>query len=210
MSGIPCANSFFSFFLILLFPIYAHITPVFCLLLLMASNSENFCWNTYYFLELFSSKVQFVDWENNSWLSNYCTSIIQAKWRPLQTLTLSMQIRYMDMLLDGGLDIDSVDKVCRYLYFVSSMIYSSFLSLSLSLVHFFSPLEQWILVGMLQQDGLTALHKAIIGKKEAVISHLLRKGANPHVKDGVSRRFWSQNSIQLPHRLVLNKNYGFI
>lgn len=69
--------------------------------------------------------------------------ISTAKWRPLQTLTLSMQIRYMDMLLDGGLDIDSVDK-----------------------------------------DGLTALHKAIIGKKEAVISHLLRKGANPHVKDG--------------------------
>ncbi|XP_042389551.1 ankyrin repeat domain-containing protein EMB506, chloroplastic-like isoform X3 [Zingiber officinale] len=28
-----------------------------------------------------------------------------------------------------------------------------------------------------------ALHKAVIGKKEAVISHLLRKGANPHVRD---------------------------
>ncbi|KAL5711684.1 hypothetical protein ACHQM5_013942 [Ranunculus cassubicifolius] len=33
------------------------------------------------------------------------------------------------------------------------------------------------------KDGLTALHKAIIGKREAVISHLLRKGANPHVRD---------------------------
>ncbi|PIA40378.1 hypothetical protein AQUCO_02500224v1 [Aquilegia coerulea] len=33
------------------------------------------------------------------------------------------------------------------------------------------------------QDGLTALHKAVIGKREAVISHLLRKGANPHVRD---------------------------
>ncbi|CAK7330129.1 unnamed protein product [Dovyalis caffra] len=32
-------------------------------------------------------------------------------------------------------------------------------------------------------DGFTALHKAIIGKKEAVISHLLRKGASPHVRD---------------------------
>ncbi|KAJ6302583.1 hypothetical protein OIU77_016640 [Salix suchowensis] len=32
-------------------------------------------------------------------------------------------------------------------------------------------------------DGLTALHKAIIGKKEAVISHLLRKGASPHIRD---------------------------
>lgn len=33
------------------------------------------------------------------------------------------------------------------------------------------------------KDGLTALHKAVIGKREAVISHLLRKGANPHVRD---------------------------
>jgi len=39
------------------------------------------------------------------------------------------------------------------------------------------------------QDGFTALHKAVIGKKEAVISHLLRKGANPHVGDRV-RTFW--------------------
>lgn len=38
---------------------------------------------------------------------------------------------------------------------------------------------------LINQEGLTALHKAIIGKKEAVISHLLRKGASPHVKDKV-------------------------
>jgi len=40
---------------------------------------------------------------------------------------------------------------------------------------------------MLMQDGFTPLHKAVIGKKEAVISHLLRKGANPHVRDRVSK-----------------------
>ncbi|XVF16482.1 hypothetical protein REPUB_Repub10bG0034900 [Reevesia pubescens] len=57
-----------------------------------------------------------------------------AKWKPLQTLALSLQIPFMDKLLEDGLDIDEVDKV-------------------------------------------------IIGKKEAVISHLLRKGASPHVKD---------------------------
>ncbi|KAI8533768.1 hypothetical protein RHMOL_Rhmol10G0034700 [Rhododendron molle] len=34
-----------------------------------------------------------------------------------------------------------------------------------------------------KQDGLTALHTAIIGKKEPVISHILRKGANPNVAD---------------------------
>ncbi|CAH8300520.1 unnamed protein product [Eruca vesicaria subsp. sativa] len=68
--------------------------------------------------------------------------ISTKKWKPLQTLALSMQIQLMDNLMDNGLDIDEVDK-----------------------------------------DGQTALHKAVIGKKEAVISHLLRKGANPHVQD---------------------------
>ncbi|XP_061354143.1 ankyrin repeat domain-containing protein EMB506, chloroplastic [Gastrolobium bilobum] len=68
--------------------------------------------------------------------------ISTAKWSPLHTLALSMQISSMDKLLENGLDIDFLNK-----------------------------------------EGLTALHKAIIGRKEAVISHLLRKGASPHVKD---------------------------
>ncbi|KAK2987313.1 hypothetical protein RJ640_006401 [Escallonia rubra] len=34
-----------------------------------------------------------------------------------------------------------------------------------------------------KQEGVTALHIAIIGKKEPVISHLLRKGASPHFRD---------------------------
>ena len=48
-----------------------------------------------------------------------------------------------------------------------------------------------ILGVLLIQDGFTPLHKAIIGKKEAVISHLLRKGANPHVKDRVAGTVFS-------------------
>lgn len=44
-------------------------------------------------------------------------------------------------------------------------------------------LENGFDVDLVDMDGQTALHKAIIGKKEAVISHLLRKGANPHVRD---------------------------
>ncbi|KAK4603786.1 hypothetical protein RGQ29_012338 [Quercus rubra] len=43
-------------------------------------------------------------------------------------------------------------------------------------------LENGLDIDTVDRDGLTALHKAIIGKKEAVISHLLRKGADPHVK----------------------------
>ncbi|ERN04940.1 hypothetical protein AMTR_s00080p00129290 [Amborella trichopoda] len=38
-------------------------------------------------------------------------------------------------------------------------------------------------VDAVDKDGFTALHKAVIAKKEAVISHLLRAGANPHVRD---------------------------
>ncbi|CAN1311785.1 Ankyrin repeat domain-containing protein EMB506, chloroplastic [Linum perenne] len=68
--------------------------------------------------------------------------ISTGKWQPLQTLALSGQIRHMDRLVQGGLDIDGVDK-----------------------------------------DGRTALHTAVIGKKDAVISHLLRKGSSPHIRD---------------------------
>ncbi|ESQ46993.1 hypothetical protein EUTSA_v10027842mg [Eutrema salsugineum] len=68
--------------------------------------------------------------------------ISTKKWKPLQTLAMSMQIQLMDNLIANGLDIDDVDK-----------------------------------------ESQTALHKAVIGKKEAVISHLLRKGANPNVQD---------------------------
>ncbi|KAI3462985.1 hypothetical protein Pfo_019648 [Paulownia fortunei] len=38
-------------------------------------------------------------------------------------------------------------------------------------------------INLVDKDGLTALHFAVIGKREAVISHLLRKGANPEAKD---------------------------
>ncbi|KEH37823.1 ankyrin repeat protein EMB506 [Medicago truncatula] len=38
-------------------------------------------------------------------------------------------------------------------------------------------------IDSINKEGLTALHKAVIGKKEAVISHLLRKGASPHIQD---------------------------
>lgn len=39
------------------------------------------------------------------------------------------------------------------------------------------------------QDGWSALHKAIIGKKQAITNYLLRESANPFVLDKVSRKF---------------------
>lgn len=51
-------------------------------------------------------------------------------------------------------------------------------------IHFMDKLlENGLDIDTVDEYGLTALHKAIIGKKEAVISHLLRKGADPHVRD---------------------------
>ncbi|KAF7129983.1 hypothetical protein RHSIM_Rhsim10G0026300 [Rhododendron simsii] len=44
-------------------------------------------------------------------------------------------------------------------------------------------LENGLHIDLVDKDGLTALHTAIIGKKEPVISHILRKGANPNVAD---------------------------
>ncbi|KGN52394.1 hypothetical protein Csa_008576 [Cucumis sativus] len=38
-------------------------------------------------------------------------------------------------------------------------------------------------IDSVDEDGFSALHKAIIGRKDAVIGHLLRKGASPHIKD---------------------------
>ncbi|XP_022133478.1 ankyrin repeat domain-containing protein EMB506, chloroplastic [Momordica charantia] len=44
-------------------------------------------------------------------------------------------------------------------------------------------LESGFDIDSVDEDGFSALHKAIIGRKDAVIGHLLRKGASPHVKD---------------------------
>jgi ankyrin repeat protein len=49
-----------------------------------------------------------------------------------------------------------------------------------------SLLDSGVDINLLDKDGFTPLHKAVIGKKEAVISHLLRRGANPHVRDRVT------------------------
>ncbi|KAK8956087.1 hypothetical protein KSP40_PGU005157 [Platanthera guangdongensis] len=67
----------------------------------------------------------------------------------------------------------------------STKKWSTFHSLGLSLQ---IPLMDELLdrgcdIDVVDKDGHTALHKAVIGKKEAVISHLLRKGANPLVRD---------------------------
>lgn len=44
-------------------------------------------------------------------------------------------------------------------------------------------LESGYDIDSVDEDGFSALHKAIIGRKDAVIGHLLRKGASPHIKD---------------------------
>ncbi|XP_019707660.1 ankyrin repeat domain-containing protein EMB506, chloroplastic isoform X3 [Elaeis guineensis] len=58
-------------------------------------------------------------------------------------------------------------------------------------------LELGIDIDSVDKDGFTALHKAVIGKKEAVISHLLRKGANPHIRD---RDGWTPLHVAIQSR----------
>ncbi|KAL6013615.1 hypothetical protein ACLOJK_004113 [Asimina triloba] len=55
-------------------------------------------------------------------------------------------------------------------------------------------IESGVDIDVVDKDGYTALHKAVIGKKEAVISHLLRKGANPHIRD---KRMIELNALSL-------------
>ncbi|KAH0465621.1 hypothetical protein IEQ34_005724 [Dendrobium chrysotoxum] len=62
-----------------------------------------------------------------------------------------------------------------------SLFHSLGLSLQIPLMD--KLLERGCDIDSIDKDGYTALHKAVIGKKEAVISHLLRKGANPLVRD---------------------------
>jgi len=43
------------------------------------------------------------------------------------------------------------------------------------------------------QDGLTALQRAVIGKKQAITNYLLRNSANPFVLDKVSKKYSFKN-----------------
>ncbi|CAN6686449.1 unnamed protein product [Malus baccata var. baccata] len=63
-------------------------------------------------------------------------------------------------------------------------------------------LEDGLDIDVVDKDGTTALHTAIIAKKEAVISHLLRKGASPHVRDKVRIRL---SLISLPIHFSLGE-----
>ena len=105
---------------------------------------------------------------------------VQPKWHPLHSYALALQIPLMDKLLDTGVDINLVDKVGSWFILCDACPKTS------------SSRKVVLMLGVLLiQDGFTPLHKAIIGKKEAVISHLLRKGANPHVRDRVTGTIFS-------------------
>lgn len=56
---------------------------------------------------------------------------------------------------------------------------------------------------------MTVPHKAIIGKKEAVISHLLRKGASPNVRDKVCILLYITSFFD-PWLVYSLRGHGFI
>ncbi|XVF59853.1 hypothetical protein PTKIN_Ptkin07bG0308800 [Pterospermum kingtungense] len=55
-------------------------------------------------------------------------------------------------------------------------------------------------INAVDKNGLTALHKAIIGKKQAVTNYLLRESANPFVldEDGASLMHYAVNAASTP------------
>lgn len=124
-----------------------------------------------------------------------CSLHIQSKWNPIHTFALSAQIIPMDKLLESGFDIDSVDEVniidIQFLHFIIRN--HSFLTWTYKSRLYF-----------VNQDGFSALHKAIISRKDAVIGHLLRKGASPHIKDKVRTLFIYAAS---PVNFCVHKNH---
>ncbi|KAF3792071.1 Ankyrin repeat domain-containing protein [Nymphaea thermarum] len=68
---------------------------------------------------------------------------------------------------------------------ISSPKWSPFHSLTSSnqIIFMDELLENGYDIDAVNKDGFTALHKAVMVKKEAVVMHLLRIGANPHVRD---------------------------
>ncbi|CAN4105442.1 unnamed protein product [Withania somnifera] len=46
-----------------------------------------------------------------------------------------------------------------------------------------SLLKHAVDINVPDKDGLTAIHKAILGKKQAIFNFLLRESANPHIRD---------------------------
>ncbi|CAL9170844.1 unnamed protein product [Musa hybrid cultivar] len=106
--------------------------------------------------------------------------------------TISTVSQYDDLVKEVDLILEPEEKVILQrnevpdLSKISTMKWNPFHSLALSgQIPFMDKLleDGSTDIDCLDKDGFTALHKAIIGKKEAVISHLLRRGANPQVKD---------------------------
>ncbi|XP_022751510.1 ankyrin repeat domain-containing protein, chloroplastic-like [Durio zibethinus] len=55
-------------------------------------------------------------------------------------------------------------------------------------------------INAVDKNGLTALHKAIIGKKQAITNYLLRESANPFVRDedGATLMHYAVNAVSTP------------
>lgn len=138
-------------------------------------------------------------------LWNFVIVVFQSKWSPLHTLSLAGQIPFMDRLLENGLNIDLVDKVTLFMSMKTAIHYFCLCSFSSSFFTHFPVAFMW--VNLVKQDGLTALHKSIIGKKEAVTSHLLRKGASIHARDLVGHLLYIINLnppfVSLCYRIYL-------
>lgn len=86
----------------------------------------------------------------------------------------------MTALLKHNIDINAFDQVLQKR--TSSFI----LHFRQAVSGFSLQFELGCSILSVQQDGLSAIHKAIIGNKQAIFNCLLRESANPFVRDKVS------------------------
>lgn len=73
------------------------------------------------------------------------------------------------------------------MFFFLGLAHLSWIFNSYRVIRMFFGLHVWPVFIISMQDGLTALHKAILCKKQAITNYLLRESANPFVRDKVSR-----------------------
>ena len=71
--------------------------------------------------------------------------------------------------------------------------------------------EKSAVVGAVDTEGDTALHKAVKGDHLPAMHHLLKNGANPHLKNKQRCRRWSwrENEKGLRRMQVFEKDYGW-
>lgn len=156
------------------------------------------------------------------WFLN-STKTLQAKWQPLHTLAASGEFYLLTSLLKHVVDINVPDKVQNewhvpyngpfrsaiFVVFINIFVIIPNNSIAMKAASSFSS-SYWVVFSFLLQDGLTAIHKAILGKKQAIFNFLLRESANPLICDKVSTSLYKCLTIYIHYWFFFIKIHATI